>query len=280
MKKYQIGMYEKAMPEEYEVSRMLEFARDAGYNFFEISIDRTDMRIGRLYDRKYQDSLKKAIKGTGIPIDSMCLSALATYTQGHFDLTVADRAKDIFLHAIEFAKNIGIRIVQIPAVDVPKFERRSAETDERFLKNLKKFVNYTSLYGIILGLENMENDYMNTIAKCMRIIKIIDSPYLQLYPDAGNIVSAALLHGHSAEADMEIGRGHYVSFHLKETAKDKYGGLFYGEGHVNFPKITKKAWDLGVRRFVMEYWYTGSLAWQEDLVKARELCDEWLKAAL
>lgn len=39
-------------------------------------------------------------------------------------------------------------------------------------------------------------------------------------------------------------------------------------GHVDFEAAIKKAWDLGVRRFVTEFWYTGNPEWKKDLKDA------------
>ena len=34
---------------------------------------------------------------------------------------------------------------------------------------------------------------------------------------------------------------------------------------MDFEAAIKKAWDLGVRRFVTEFWYTGNPEWKKDL---------------
>ena len=44
MKAYTLGLYEKAMPAELTWKEKLEAARDAGYDFVEISIDETDAK--------------------------------------------------------------------------------------------------------------------------------------------------------------------------------------------------------------------------------------------
>lgn len=36
MKKYEIGIYEKAIPESYAMESMLEFAKDVGYDFLKL----------------------------------------------------------------------------------------------------------------------------------------------------------------------------------------------------------------------------------------------------
>ena len=277
---YQVGAYEKAFPDDVTMQEMLTISAKCGYDFFEISIDRTDKRIDRLYSQSFQNDLVKVLQDSPIPIGSICLSALGTYTLGNPDMDNQHKAIDIFKHSVLFAEKFGIRLLQIPACDVPKFDTRTEQTDKSFMDNLVSMIDYASIHGVSVGLENMENDYMDSVEKCMRAINRVNSPYFHLYPDAGNITSAALLSNKDIKKDMFAGMGHYVAFHLKETRPDKYGGLFYGDGHVDFVKTTNYAWLLGARRFVMEYWFTGNPEWQNDLKKANELCRNWVELSI
>lgn len=280
MKEYQIGIYEKAFPEQYSIGEMLTIGKEIGYDFFEISIDRTEKRISRLFDTSYWMSLKQDIDAVKFPIGSMCLSALSTYTLGSNDALIEKRALEIAFQAILFAENFGLRIVQIPACDVPKNAEHTKETDERFIHNLKKTVAFASAHSVMIGLENMEDHYMDSIEKNMRLIKAIHSPYFLLYSDSGNITSASKIAGTEIWSDMKMGLDRYCAFHLKETRPNKYGGLFYGEGHVDFPAIVNLAWsELGIRRFVLEYWYTGNEEWKKDLAVALALCRNWISQA-
>lgn len=274
-----IGVYEKAIPEEYSLREMLAFAKEAGYDYFEISIDRTPQRIDRLYSPEYIAQAAQAIRETGIPIGAVCLSALGTYTLGSPDAETEAKALDIFSHALAFARELHIPIIQLPACDMGKFDPRDEDTDRRFLANLKRITRMAAGEGILLGLENMENDYMDSVSKCMRAVDEVASPYLQLYVDAGNITSAMKLQGGSIEEDMRTGDGHYIAFHLKETQPGRYGGLFYGEGHADFVNTVAHVYAQGVRRYTMEYWYTGNPDWRGDMVRARELCRGWIAAA-
>ena len=279
-RKYLVGSYEKAFPDTVSLQEMLIISAESGYDFFEISIDRTDERISRLYSQEFQDDLLRITDNSPIPIGSICLSALGTYTFGNPDIHNRQKAIDVFKNAVLFAKKFRIPILQIPACDVPKFDTRSEISDKTFLDTLVSMVEYASIHGVLVGLENMENDYMDSVMKCMRAINKINSPYFQLYPDAGNITSAALLSHTDIIKDMYAGMGHYIAFHLKETRPNKYGGLFYGEGHVDFCETTKIALELGARRFVMEYWYTGNPEWQTDLKKANVLCRNWVEQSI
>lgn len=48
MKKYRIGLYEKAMPDELNWREKLICAKECGYDFVEISIDESEARLSRL----------------------------------------------------------------------------------------------------------------------------------------------------------------------------------------------------------------------------------------
>ena len=45
---YRIGVYEKAFPVELSWEERLTYAKNAGFDYLEMSIDETDMRMSRL----------------------------------------------------------------------------------------------------------------------------------------------------------------------------------------------------------------------------------------
>lgn len=271
-----LGIYEKAFPEDLNLAEILSISKTTGYDFFELSIDRTDKRIERIFNEEKIREIKEAIERTKHPIETIGLSALGKYTLGNINDEVRNKGIEIFKHAVLFAKKIGCRIIQIPACDMQKFDNNTEETHEIYIKTLKQMIEYASKEGVLIGLENMENNYADTVEKCMRIINSINSPYLQLFPDSGNISNASIIYGTKVCDDMNYGKGKYIAFHLKEVRKNKYGGLFYGDGIVEFPKIVEHAYSLGVRRFTMEYWYTGNNEWKNDLIEARNKFISWV----
>ena len=44
-----------------------------------------------------------------------------------------------------------------------------------------------------LGFETMETPFMDTVEKSMEYVNKINSPYLGVYPDIGNLKNASLL---------------------------------------------------------------------------------------
>ncbi len=276
MKAYSIGLYEKSMPSDLSWREKLQAAKDAGYDYIELSIDATEEKIGRLdMTKEERFDLIQAMYEIGLPIRTMCVSALTKYSLGNDKEDYCRRGMEILEKSIQLADDLGVRVVMIPGYDV-YYEPSTLETKRRFLENLKKGAQMAERAGVILGLETMENEFMNTVEKAMKYVVLCDSNYLKVYPDIGNLTNAAVQYKSDVLEDMELGRGNITSLHLKETVPGKYREIPYGTGHVDFEAAIAKAWDLGIRRYVTEFWYKGNEDWKEDLNFAIHMMSEIL----
>ena len=266
MKRYAIGLYEKAMPARMSWREKLAFAREAGYDFVEISIDEKEEKLRRLeWTAEERLTLIRQMQEEGIPIRSMCLSGHRKYPLGSADAGTRARGMEIMEKAIELADDLGIRIIQLAGYDV-YYEESTAETKARFEENLKAAAEMAAARGILMGFETMETEFMNTVWKSMYYVDAVGSPYLGVYPDSGNLTNAAKASGGSVTGDLESGRGHLVALHLKETKPGIFREVPFLTGHVDFEGIIAKAWSLGVRRYVTEMWYVGNDdTWAEDI---------------
>ena len=70
----------------------------------------------------------------------------------------------------------------------------------------------------------------------MEHVKRVDSPYLGVYPDIGNITNAAKTYGTDVLADLECGHGHLVAMHLKETVPGVFREVPFGAGPCGLPR--------------------------------------------
>lgn len=268
---YTLGLYEKAMPSDLTWREKLLAAKEAGFDFVEISIDETDAKLSRLDMTKEERlGLVRLMQETGVPIRTMCLSGHRKYPLGSSDPAVEARGIEIMEKAIRLAEDLGIRIIQLAGYDV-YYEESTFETKKRFLANLKKAADMAAKAGVTMGFETMENEFMNTVEKAMKYVTLVGSPYLNVYPDIGNITNAAKTYENDVLEDLELGKGHIVAMHLKETVPGKFREIPFGIGHVDFESAVTKAWELGVRKYVTEFWYTGNPGWKEDLTFANEM---------
>ncbi|MFT4105699.1 MAG: L-ribulose-5-phosphate 3-epimerase [Lacrimispora sp.] len=268
MKAYTLGLYEKSMPANLSWKEKLKAAKEAGFDFLEMSVDETDEKLKRLdMTLKERLELTELMKEIGIPIGTMCLSGHRKYPLGSHDPAVRERSLEIMDKAIELASDLGIRIIQLAGYDV-YYEESDEETKQYFEENLKKAADMAARAGLVLGFETMETEFMNTVEKSMKYVNLISSVYLNVYPDIGNITNAAITYGTDVSEDLKLGKGRLAAMHLKETKPGIFREVPYGEGHVDFEKAVATAWELGVRKYVTEFWYTGNPSWQEDLSAA------------
>lgn len=279
MKKYEIGLYEKAMRNTLTWKEKLQGAKECGYDYLEISIDATEEKINRIYmDTEEKREIMEAIFDTGIPIGSMSVSALTKYALGDPDQAVRDRGMEIAEKSIQLSSALGVRTVMIPGYDI-YYGESTIETKRYFLENIRKIAEIAEREGILVGFETMENNFMNTTGKAVQYVNMVDSAYLKIYPDAGNITNAAVANRHDVCEDLSLGKGKLIALHLKETKPDVYREVPFLTGHVEFERIINTAWKLGVRRYVTELWDVGQPQWKEDICFANRSMKRLLNAA-
>ncbi len=247
-----LSVYEKSMPDTLSYTQKTEIVRMAGYDGIEISIDETDARLARILDGETKAKIMEEIKHAAVPVRTMCLSGQRKYPFGSRDALIREKSMEIIKRAVDFSCEAGIRVIQIPGYDV-YYEESGADTAAMFLEGLQKAVRYASANGVILAFETMENDFMNTTAKAMKYVDLIKSPYLQVYPDLGNIRNGT---DHYIE-DLQSGVGHIAAVHLKDTTEGVFRNLLLGEGRVDFVGCLKELMSQGIGMFNCEIWYDG-----------------------
>ena len=264
---YKLGLYEKSMPSGLSWEEMLTAAVETGYDHLEISIDETDARQARLkWTKEQRQELVALIAKTGMPIRTMCLSGHRKYPLGSHDPAVRERGMEIMRDAIDFAGDIGVRIIQLAGYDV-YYEEGDNETRALFAENLKKSVEYAAQRGVLLGFETMETPFMDTISKAMNYVKLVDSPYLGVYPDLGNLTNACYLYKQDVLVEIASGRGHTFAMHLKETVEGVYRDMDFGTGRVEFVPGIRQALESGIHLFTAEFWHDGCEDWKGRLLR-------------
>lgn len=277
MAQYLLGLYEKAMPNQFTLPEKLTAAKKLGYDYLELSIDESDQKLQRLtWTKSERLALVKAMYDAALPIRSICLSGHRKYPLGSSDPATVARSLEIMEQAIELADDLGVRTIQLAGYDV-YYEEGSAETKKRFTENILRSTEMAARHGVVLGFETMETPFMNTVEKAMEYVALAESSYLTVYPDLGNLTNAAKTYGTGVEDDIRKGKGHLSAMHLKETVPGVFREVPFGTGHVDFARGIETAWQCGVRRFVTEMWDVGNGTWESEIQRAvtmmRQLLD-------
>lgn len=275
-RRYQLGLYEKAIPNDQSIIEKLKLAKESGFDYLELSIDETDEKLSRIdMPQSEREALLDAMIHLDMRINSICLSGHRKYPLGHKDTEMQAKSLEIMLKAIKLASDLGVRVIQLAGYDV-YYEQGDEKTKEIFIQNLKEAAQMASYYGVLLGFETMETSFMDTVEKSMEYVRLVDNPYLGVYPDIGNLKNASLLYHGDVNTDLLTGKGHIVAAHLKETIPGHYREISFGTGHTEFKHNIELLKDMGVRLFVGEFWYTGSHTWKEDLKDANTFLREKL----
>jgi predicted hexulose-6-phosphate isomerase len=259
---YRLGLYEKAMPPFLSWEEKLACTLDSGFDWLEISVDETDEKLARL-DWGEEDiaALRRAMEKTGCPIHTLCLSGHRKYPLGARGEAARKRALAVMEGAVDLAARLGVRIIQLAGYDV-YYEEGDAETRALFAENLGRSVAMAARRGMLLGFETMETPFMDTVEKAMAHVARVNSPYLGVYPDVGNLTNAARLYGTDVLADLRTGAGHILAAHLKETEPGRYRDMDFGTGHTDYAPAVALLYAQGVRMFTGEFWYLGQEDWR------------------
>lgn len=233
-----LGIYEKALPKGLSWEEKLTLVKELGFNFLEMSIDESDEKLGRLsWDSSQRAEVKKAIAKTGVRIQNLMLSGHRRYPLGSSDSGTRRQALLMMKQAIELAYDLGIRNIQLAGYDV-FYEKRTSLTREYFIENLQVSVEMASLKGVMLSIETMDDPFINSVSKVLEYKELIKSPWLQAYPDLGNLSAWPEV---NVSRELETGIGNIAAIHLKDTYpvtvdfKGQFKNVPFGEGCVDFP---------------------------------------------
>ena len=229
-----LGLYEKALPASIDWEQRLELAGTAGFDFMEISIDESEEKIERLkWDKVKKKKLWEASAQAGIPLISMCLSANRRFPIGSSHRNIQQRGVEILTDAIYFASELGIRIVQVAGYDTLIDEESTEETRKSFGKNLKKALQTASSLGVMLALENIDVEFGKSLDNLMKYVKENNSPWLNLYPDIGNLAAMNM----DVISQLRSARSRIAAIHVKDTIKNVVRRIPYGGGIVDFISV-------------------------------------------
>ncbi len=275
---HQTGIYEKAFDPKISWRERLDRAAKLGFDYVEISIDETDARLARLdWSREEKKKLLDTMWDAGVDIRSMCLSGHRRFPFGSADPAIRKKAHEIMEKAIDFAGELGIRVIQLAGYDV-YYEDSTADSVKRFAEGMQWAVDKAGSAQVMLAMEIMDTPFMNSISKHLPYERAINSPWYKVYPDLGNLSAWP---ENDPAAELEKGIGSIVGVHIKDTLppRDDFAGQFkcvpFGTGCVDFPARFAQLEQLGYTGpYMIEMWYQDGTDDVMQIAKAAKWLDE------
>ncbi|WP_028536594.1 L-ribulose-5-phosphate 3-epimerase [Paludibacterium yongneupense] len=279
MRRHPLGIYEKALPANLGWGERLAVARACGFDFVEMSIDESDSRLARLdWSVGERRELAQEIRDSGVRIPSLCLSAHRRFPFGSRDPAIREEARRILREAIRLAQDLGIRTIQLAGYDV-YYEPHDAATVALFAEGLEWAVDLAAGAQVMLAVEIMDTDFLNSIRKWKAWEARIRSPWFTVYPDVGNLTAW----GNDVAGELALGLDRIAAIHLKDALPVTAGqpGQFrdvpFGSGCVDFVGVFSTLARIGYRgAFLIEMWTEKAEEPLLEIINARR----WIEARM
>ena len=235
------GIYEKSLPDTMTIEEKIHNFCEAGYDFFELSIDESDEKLLRVkWSIGERRAFRNRIESSGMSAYSICLSANRKYPIGSMNLACRMNGLQLIKDTVDLALDVGARVILIPGYD--EYYGESNETTRKlFLESLHIAADYAGGRGVFLALENIETDFMNSTQKSLEYVSQVNHPSLKLYADIGNMEASLV----DCIEGLRYAKSNIVSVHLKDALPGKYKNVRYGTGSVDFNKVFKQLKDDG-----------------------------------
>ena len=266
LKELPFGIYEKSICTTWPWEDKFHLVKNAGYDYLEIAIDATPLKLNRLYDKEEKLAIRRASEKVDIPLYTFAFTANRFFPLGSEDNETREKGVQLLKDAIDFAAYIGAKTVQIAGYD--EYEKpRNKVTEWNFRNSLELCLNHAAVRGVIISLETMDSDFLDTTRKAMRYVREFDSAFLQVGVDPGNITAM----GNDPITDFPIGGKHIVEVEFKDVRLGEVRNVFFGEGIVNFDACFKALNDIGYQGFLAaEMWADDDPEYHPNIFKAFE----------
>ena len=223
----------------------------AGFSFLDLSIDESPEREARLdWDTGQCGTVRRAAEAAGTDIGGICLSVHRRIGPGSADPAVRRRAREVMARGLQVCHDLGVPVIQIAGYYC-YYEDPNPDAERWYAQLLADAVPLAARLGVVMGIENVDGDDVTSLTKAMELVDAVDSPYLQLYPDLGNIAEQGLDPG----VELAAGEGHMVAMHAKDVRPGEPRRVEMGTGVVDwdrsFALLAAQGWS---GRLMIEMW--------------------------
>ena len=261
-----LGLYEKSISPYLSWEDKFKLIKDASFDYFEIAVDASAEKLARLESREEQILIRRASEALDVPLYTMAFTANRFFPLGSEDDEIREEGIRLCKRALDFASFVGAKTINIASYD--EYEKpRNLNTEGHFLESIKRCVDHAAIRGVIISLETMDSSFMDTTKKALQYVRAIDSAFLQIGADPGNIHGM----GHNPVTDIPAGGKHIVEVEFKDTVPGNVRDIFFGEGTLDFDAVFKMLGEMEYQGFLAaEMWWHEGAETQPDIYKARE----------
>jgi L-ribulose-5-phosphate 3-epimerase len=232
----------------------IQMAKDAGYGGIEFGLDETGI-VG--LDSRDEDirELKRIAEGEGIETPSLATGLYWRYPFTSSDRDIREKAKSIARRQLDLAALLGAdTILVVPGLVGADFipEGEITEYDVAYdlaLEALVELKDYAEEVKVNIGLENVWNKFLLSPLEMRDFVDRIDSPYVGVYFDVGNVVSTGYPEHWIKILGKRIKKVHFKDFRVSVGNINGFVDLLSGD--VNYPAVMEQFRKVGYDDYVI-----------------------------
>lgn len=234
------------------IAECMAMAKDAGFDGIELSLDE-EGELSLNSTEKDVLRIKEMAENEGIEIASLASGLYWSYPATSSDPAIRQKSKDIVRKQLEFAALLGTDgILVVPGVVAglsPDSEVVQYDVAyERALEAFTELKEDAEAHKVSICLENVWNKFLLSPMEMRDFVDKIDSPYVGVYFDVGNVIYTGYPEHWIRILGKRIKKVHFKDFRRSVGTLDGFVDLLAGD--VNFPEVVKALEEVGYDDYV------------------------------
>ncbi len=182
-----------SFPGDWELERVFKKAKDAGFDGVEIALNEKG-ELSLDTSEKELLAIKQKATDCGIELYSLATGLYFSYSLSSNSETIREKAKSIMRKQLEQAAILGCDTILIIPGNVNIVFSPGCETIDydivydRALSAMLELKEEAEKYKVIIGVENVWNKFLLSPLEARDFIDKIDSDYVKMYFDVGNVM--------------------------------------------------------------------------------------------
>ena len=236
-------------PKEY-----ISMAKDAGYEGIEFALDETGIISLESSDEEIKE-IRRMAEGEGLETPSLASGLYWKYPLTSSDEKIRQKAKDIVKKQLDAAALLGAdTILVVPGLVGADFipGGEVVEYDvayDRSLEALTELKEYAEKVKVNIGVENVWNKFLLSPIEMRDFVDKIDSPYVGVYFDVGNVLYSGYPEHWVKILGSRIKKVHFKDF--KVSVGNISGFVDLLSGDVNYPAVVEELKKVGYEDYVI-----------------------------
>ncbi|MFY9177278.1 MAG: sugar phosphate isomerase/epimerase family protein [Caldicoprobacterales bacterium] len=236
-------------PKEY-----ISMAKDAGYEGIEFALDETGIISLESSDEEIKE-IRRMAEGEGLETPSLASGLYWKYPLTSSDEKIRQKAKDIVKKQLDAAALLGAdTILVVPGLVGADFipGGEVVEYDvayDRSLEALTELKEYAEKVKVNIGVENVWNKFLLSPLEMRDFVDKIDSPYVGVYFDVGNVLYSGYPEHWVKILGSRIKKVHFKDF--KVSVGNISGFVDLLSGDVNYPAVVEELKKVGYEDYVI-----------------------------